>query len=171
MCRLSNAPRARAPQAPRHNAIAPVENLKARVDELADLMDKFQLSQAELSGAEWRVAFKKRTAVQVSASPATIVHEEPEHVEESHVAPHVPEAPKGTPVSSPMTGIFYTASSPSAPPFIKEGEPVTAGQVVGLIEAMKVFNEIISPTSGRVTKINAANGQIVNPGDVLLYIG
>jgi acetyl-CoA carboxylase biotin carboxyl carrier protein len=70
-----------------------------------------------------------------------------------------------------MTGIYYSSSSPTAPPFVKEGEPVSAGQVVGLIEAMKVFNEIVAPTSGRVLKIVAESGQLVNPGDALLYIG
>ena len=151
-----------------------VENLRAKVDELADLMDKFQLSQAELSGADWRVSFKKRSAMKsmmVAASEGVAVAEPEEHEEVNAEVAAAPAAPQGTPVNSPMTGIFYTSSSPSAPPFVKEGEPVNAGQVVGLIEAMKVFNEIIAPTSGRVTKIAAANGQIVNPGDALLYIG
>ena len=151
-----------------------VENLKARVDELAELMEKFQLSQAELSGADWRVAYKKRSALQVAATGVTMVSAPDVEADESHAEAHaapVTEAPKGMPVNSPMTGIFYTSSSPSAPPFVKEGEPVSAGQVVGLIEAMKVFNEIVAPASGRVTKLNAANGQIVNPGDVLMYIG
>ncbi len=75
------------------------------------------------------------------------------------------------PVNSPMTGIYYTAPSPSAPPFVKEGDTVTADQVVGLIEAMKVFNEIVAPISGTVLKLTAKNGDIVNPGEPLLYIG
>ncbi len=149
-----------------------MENLKSRVDELAELMEKFQLSQAELAGEDWRVSFKKRSALQQSVASTLMSVETPaEDEEESAPAAPVAEAPKGTPVTSPMNGIYYSASSPSAPPFAKEGEPVTAGQVVGLIEAMKVFNEIIAPTSGRVTKMVAGNGQIVNPGDVLLYIG
>jgi acetyl-CoA carboxylase biotin carboxyl carrier protein len=151
----------------------PVDNLKSKVDELADLMDKFQLSQAELSGQDWRVAFKKRSAARpmmVAAEGGAMV--EAEDRDEVHVesAPDTPAIPAGTPVNSPMNGIYYSSSSPSAPPFVKEGEPVNAGQVVGLIEAMKVFNEIVAPTSGRVTKIMTTNGQIVNPGDVLLYI-
>jgi acetyl-CoA carboxylase biotin carboxyl carrier protein len=151
-----------------------LENLKSRVDELADLMDKFQLSQAELGGVDWRVSFKKRSAMQQVSVGQTFLSADPgTHGDDEEEAPAAPvaEAPKGTPVSSPMTGIYYSASSPSAPPFAKEGDTVSAGQVVGLIEAMKVFNEIVAPNSGRITKMVAANGSLVNPGDVLLYIG
>jgi acetyl-CoA carboxylase biotin carboxyl carrier protein len=70
-----------------------------------------------------------------------------------------------------MMGIFYTASGPSAPPFVKEGDTITAGQVIGLIEAMKVYSEIHASTSGVVKKLVAENGAILNPGDVILYIG
>ena len=70
-----------------------------------------------------------------------------------------------------MTGIYYSAPSPGSPPFVKEGDSVSAGQVIGLIEAMKVFNEIPAPTSGVVSKIVAESGQLVNFGDPLLYLG
>lgn len=149
-----------------------MEDLKAKVDELAELMEQFQLGEAELSGEGWRVAFRKRSAV--AATPQLLTSapiQEEATEEETPTAPAAPAAPQGTPVTSPMAGIFYSASSPSAPPFVKEGEPVSAGQVVGLIEAMKVFNEIVAPTSGRVLKLTAESGQLVNPGDPLLYIG
>jgi acetyl-CoA carboxylase biotin carboxyl carrier protein len=148
-----------------------VENLKAKVDELADLMDKFQLSQAELTGPDWRVSFKKRPAKTVTVTDTTAGDHDDHETHDEPTGPPVEAVPQGTPVNSPMTGIYYSSSSPSAPPFVKEGEPVSAGQVVGLIEAMKVFNEIVAPTAGKVTKMVAANGALVNPGDVLLYIG
>lgn len=69
-----------------------------------------------------------------------------------------------------MNGIYYGAPSPSSPPFVRVGETVSAGQVVGLIEAMKVFNEIVSPVSGTVDRIVAESGQLVEPGAPLLYI-
>ena len=69
-----------------------------------------------------------------------------------------------------MTGIYYSAPNPGAAPFVKEGDHVTAGQVVGLIEAMKVFNEITSTISGVVTRMEAQDGRLVQPGEPLLYI-
>lgn len=77
----------------------------------------------------------------------------------------------GTPVPSPMTGIFYDAPSPSAKPFVREGDAVTAGQVIGLIEAMKVYSDIVSPVAGTVLKVVAKGGDVVNPGDPLIYVG
>lgn len=135
-------------------------------------MDEFRLSEAELDTGGERIAFRRRSAPVVAGATQVVVEHAP-HAEE-HVFPVDPEpissAPKGVPVTSPMTGIYYGAPSPNAPPFVKEGETVTAGQVVGLIEAMKVFNEITAAVSGTVTKVVAEGGQLVQPGDPLLYI-
>ena len=148
------------------------QDIQARADQLAQLMDDFRLEEARLEGDDWKVAFRKRakvkqsTMVQMgSAMPA----EEPQANQPAEVV--VDSTPRGLPVSSPMTGIYYAAPSPSAPPFVKEGESVNAGQVVGLIEAMKVFNEIVAPQAGIVLKVVARSGEIVNPGEPLLYIG
>ncbi len=78
--------------------------------------------------------------------------------------------PAGTAVSSPMMGIYYDAPSPGSPPFVKVGDAITAGQVVGLIEAMKVFNEITSGLTGTVQSIVAKSGQLVQPGEPLIFI-
>lgn len=144
--------------------------MKSRIDELAGLMDEYRLNQAELSGEGWRVAFKRKpTPSAVVVSEATVESESHTHEPEPAAVGSV--APLGTPVTSPMMGIFYLSASPAAAPFVKEGEPVTAGQVVALIEAMKVFNEIVAPLSGTVLRIIATNGSVVNPGEPLLYIG
>jgi acetyl-CoA carboxylase biotin carboxyl carrier protein len=73
-------------------------------------------------------------------------------------------------VRSPLLGVFYRSSSPDAPCFVEEGDYVHAGQVVGMIEAMKVFNEICAERSGRVVEICAGNGQIVEADQVLLRL-
>lgn len=150
-----------------------VDDLRTKIDDLAGLIDEFKLAEATLQGTDWKVGFKKRsTRVVATTLEAHAAHHEDEGHHES-VAPVAPVVEKqlGTPVSSPMNGIYYASPSPSSPPFVKEGESVTAGQVVGLIEAMKVFNEIVAPTSGSVLKVVAETGQLVQPGEPLLYIG
>ena len=149
---------------------------KGRIDELAGLMKEFGLAEASWEADGLRVGFKKRSTpvVPVTAMPGVeglaAVHDGLDH-ESEHELPPVEEKPQGSPITSPMNGIFYAAPSPNASPFVKEGDSVTAGQVVGLIEAMKVFNEITSNFSGVVRMVSAEPGQIVQPGDVLMYIG
>jgi acetyl-CoA carboxylase biotin carboxyl carrier protein len=145
-----------------------VSDLQRKIDELAELMDEFGLERAELKGEGWKVAFDRNAPMvgAVAAAPAAPTQSErvkPKKKKES--------APTGTPITSPMTGIFYSAPSPGAAPFCKVGDMVNAGQVVGLIEAMKVFNEITAQMSGTVTAVKAESGQLVQPGDALIYIG
>ena len=64
-------------------------------------------------------------------------------------------------VAAPLTGIFYRSPSPQAEPFIQVGAQVAKGDVVGLIEAMKLFNEIRSTASGKVRRIMIESGQLV----------
>ena len=73
-------------------------------------------------------------------------------------------------VNSPMVGTFYRAPSPEADPFVKEGQRVEAGQVLCLIEAMKLFNEITSDVAGVVRAINIENGTGVEFGEALFLI-
>jgi acetyl-CoA carboxylase biotin carboxyl carrier protein len=74
------------------------------------------------------------------------------------------------PVLSPMTGVYYASASPTSPVFVNIGEIIHVGQVVALVEAMKVFNEITTEISGRVVAIIATNGNVVQKGDVLLRV-
>ena len=73
-------------------------------------------------------------------------------------------------VSAPLTGIWYPAPSPGARPYVNEGDEIAAGQVVGLIEAMKLFNEIKSDASGRITRVLVENGTLVKRKQPLLEI-
>lgn len=139
---------------------------------VAELMDEFNLSEAEYAKPGLVVGFKKNLPKVVAAAPVGEVAyaEEDQTAEEAYEAPVQEAGPVGIPVSSPMTGIYYSAPSPNAAPFVKEGDTVAAGQVVCLIEAMKVFNEITSPKAGRVEKIVAKNGSVVNPGEPIMFI-
>lgn len=147
-----------------------MSDLNSKIDELTALMEEMGLERAKWSGTDWSLEFatepKAATAVApVAASTTSTRSQKPATPKKKQ-----PTGPKGTPMTSPMTGIFYSSPSPGAPLFAKEGDTVNAGQVVGLIEAMKVFNEITATVSGRVSKVTAENGQLVQPGDPLLYI-
>ena len=73
-------------------------------------------------------------------------------------------------VSAPLTGVWYPAPSPGARPYVNEGDEITTGQVIGLIEAMKLFNEIKSDASGRITRILVENGTLVKRKQPLLEV-
>lgn len=146
-----------------------MDHLKRQITELAEIMDEFRLAEAEFESDGHRIAFR-RSFTPPPAIDAAPIEFEPQAFDDAP-APAQPEVQAGTPVTSPMTGIFYTAQNPNSPPFVKEGAKVAAGEIVGLIEAMKVFNEITATSSGTVLKIVAESGQLVQPGDPLLYIG
>jgi acetyl-CoA carboxylase biotin carboxyl carrier protein len=85
-------------------------------------------------------------------------------------APAAPAAAEGTPIKSTMMGIFYRAPSPSSPPFVKEGETVKAGQILCMIEAMKVFNEIKAEYPCVVVKTLLDNGKPVKSGQDIFLV-
>lgn len=149
------------------------EKVKKQMDELAKLVSEYKLTEATLETEGFKMSLRKSAPKMVHVAATSGMVAAPETHPEVEQAEFIESAPvqQGTPISSPMTGIFYTSSSPSAPAYVKEGETVTAGQVVGLIEAMKVFNEIHATVSGTVKKVVAESGAVVNPGDTLMYIG
>jgi acetyl-CoA carboxylase biotin carboxyl carrier protein len=85
-------------------------------------------------------------------------------------APPVSEVPEGHKVLCPMVGTYYEAASPNAEPFVKIGDEVNAGDTVCIIEAMKMMNQIEADVSGRITAIQAENGEPVEFGQVLFII-
>ena len=80
------------------------------------------------------------------------------------------EALTGNLVKSPLVGTFYNAPSPDAEPFVKVGDTVKKGQVLGIVEAMKLMNEIESEFEGTVEKILVSNEQVVEYGQPLFVI-
>jgi acetyl-CoA carboxylase biotin carboxyl carrier protein len=89
-------------------------------------------------------------------------------------AEDVPEAvaqvPGGTVVTAPMVGTFYNAPSPKDPPYVQAGDEVRPGDVLGIIEAMKIMNEIECEIQGRVVEVLVSNGQAVEYGQPLMVI-
>ena len=73
-------------------------------------------------------------------------------------------------VTAPLTGTFYRASNPEHPPLAEVGDTVEEGQPVGIIEAMKVFSEVLADRAGVVTQFVVKNGQVVEQGDAILHL-
>jgi acetyl-CoA carboxylase biotin carboxyl carrier protein len=103
----------------------------------------------------------------LTASPAAVAG--PPTISAPPAAPVVPEETL-QPVRSPIVGTFYEAPSPGAPPFIKIGDQVEVGQVLCIVEAMKLMNEIECDVAGEVVKKLVTNGQPIEYGQELFAI-
>ena len=80
------------------------------------------------------------------------------------------ELQDGEIVKSPMVGTFYSSNQPGAPAFVKEGDTISEGQVLCIVEAMKLMNEVKSDKSGKISKVLVKNGDPVKKGDKLFLI-
>jgi acetyl-CoA carboxylase biotin carboxyl carrier protein len=92
---------------------------------------------------------------------------------EAHVplpAPTAAGGPHAHRVLAPLTGLFYRAPTPAARPYVSEGDWVDVDTVIGLIETMKVFNEVTADRAGRIVAFQVQSGQLVAAGDVLAHL-
>jgi len=78
--------------------------------------------------------------------------------------------PDGVPISAPLTGVYYSRPSPDQPAFVKPGDIIVTGQVVALIETMKLFNEVVAELSGEVLRLLSRDGDLVEAGHALMYV-
>ena len=103
-----------------------------------------------------------------SAAPAG----SPGAADASAPAPAAEAAPASTvrAVKAPLTGVYYASSSPTSPPFVTVGQKIEVGHVIGLIEAMKLFNEIKSDQAGRVSRMVAESGKLVKAKQTLIEV-
>ncbi len=134
---------------------------------LATILVDTGLTEIEIEGKEGRIRVARAPSpVTVAASLPAPAAAPPAaaHAEEEDAARH-----PGV-VTSPMVGVAYLAAEPGATPFITQGQAVTAGQTLLLIEAMKTFNQIKAPRSGTVTRILVASGAPVEYGEPLLIL-
>ncbi len=143
------------------------------IEKLAKLIDEKSLSEIILEDGEQAITIKREYNQTVVQTPLAPVVQAPAAAP-AQAAPAAStentSAPKGKPITSPMVGAFYAAPSPGAKPFVKVGDVISAGQVVCIVEAMKLMNEIESEVSGKVTQICVEDGQSVEYGQVLMYI-
>lgn len=141
------------------------------IEKLAKVLSDASLTEISLEDGEQAITIRKEL---ITGTPAvTAVAAAPAAVQ----APQAPSAPaakeevkKGKPLTSPMVGTFYKSPSPDAKPFVTVGQTVKQGDVVCIVEAMKLMNEIESEFSGTITEICVEDGQPVEFGQVLMYI-
>jgi acetyl-CoA carboxylase biotin carboxyl carrier protein len=134
---------------------------------VAELLER--LAHAEVSELEVK---RGGVRVRVARDGARVAAGGPGVADAAHPAPAALAGPvKELPtVNAPLTGVFYRSSSPQTEAFVQVGSDVASGDVIGLIEAMKLFNEIRSTASGKVRRIFAENGQLVRAHQPLLEV-
>ena len=139
------------------------------IRELILLLDKTSVSELEVQKNDYRLALRKnRTSgnnVHEDTVPAAASNSAPKQEPASSTA-----ADNLAEVTAPMVGTFYAAPSPDAPPYVKVGDQVQAGQTLCIVEAMKLMNEIKAETDGVIADILVDNAQPVEYGQVLMLI-
>ena len=147
------------------------------VDRLAAVLERGELAEIEVTSGDTTVIVRSPAAVERAAPPAAFVPPIDTGAPSASgpvaasAASSAPAAPAARPsVKAPLTGIFYGAPSPGATAYVSVGDHVAVGQIIGLIEAMKLFNEIKSDLSGRVVKVCADNGQLVKAKSPLIEV-
>ena len=147
-----------------------------KVKKLIELLEESGISELEISEGEESVRISRhpRAGMQVATQAAPIMQAAP-------AAPAAPataataageRAPRNDEhtVTSPMVGTYYSSASPGAKPFVEIGSEIKVGQILCIIEAMKMMNQIESDKEGRVTAMLAKNGEPVEFGQPLFII-
>lgn len=167
--------------------------MKTKIQELIKLVEESNIDELEVStfwgGQKIRVTKNRADSnVQPVMMPQQVVQqpqpiaqpiiEKNESLDipvEPKAEPTIPQVPvvekiSGEEFTAPLVGTYYVASKPGSPPFVKEGDSVTKGQIICIIEAMKIFNEIESEHSGVIKKILVTDGTPVEYGQPLMII-
>jgi acetyl-CoA carboxylase biotin carboxyl carrier protein len=168
-------------------------SLLALVDRLAGLLERSDLTELEVEAGGTGLILRKPAALAslptaAAAPPAGDAGQSADAAGMEHPAGRTsgsfaptPGAASGTAaaagapaarlaVRAPLTGIFYASPGPGSPPYVGVGREVVVGQVIGLIEAMKLFNEIKSDQAGRVVRVIAEDGALVKAKQPLIEV-
>ena len=141
-------------------------DLLALIDRLAGLLERSDLTELEVEAGGTGLVLRKPVAAAPAVAAAAPVVEVA-----AQAAVAAPELPPARPaVTAPLTGIYYASPAPGSAPYVQVGGEVAVGQVIGLIEAMKLFNEIKSDLAGRVVKVVAESGALVKAKQPLIEV-
>ena len=144
-----------------------------KIKKLIELVEESGISEIEIQEGEESVRISRNFTGGIAQQPM-----QPAMFAAAPTAPAIsaePAAPEvevisGHPITSPMVGTFYRASSPGTASFVEEGQAVQKGDVLCIIEAMKLLNQIEAEVSGTVKAINVENGEPVEYGQVMMII-
>ena len=143
-------------------------NIK-QIRELAQILSQNDLSSLEITEGEMSIRMERsRTAaspVQPAQETRAVLPSDEEDAKDAGV-----DFNHLTQVKSPLVGVFYAAPAPDAAPFVKVGDTVKKGDVLCIVEAMKLMNEIVAETDGVVVDICAGNGDVVEFGQTLFKL-
>ncbi len=145
-----------------------------KLKKLIDLVQESGIAELEITEGEEKVKIVKGGAVSVAPGPAPLpaAPAAPEARAAPPAPPAEPEAgQEGHVIKAPMVGTFYRSPSPDAKPFVEVGQAVKEGDVVCIIEAMKLMNEIDADAAGVIKAILVENGQPVEYGQPLFILG
>ena len=151
------------------------------IKELAESMNANKIDTVKYEENDFEIQItkkeKERKVFSYGGVPVAVTAEQPTAVNgaaesEASVQETVQaEEISGTKITSPMVGTYYGAPSPTSDPFIKEGDTVSEGQTLCIVEAMKLMNEVKSSVSGKVKKILVKDGEAIKKGQELIIIG
>jgi len=144
-----------------------------KVKKLIELLEESDVAEIEIHEGEESVRISRGSTAVVAPMAAPVAAAPmaaPAPAAAPVAAPAAEPEIQGHAVRSPMVGTFYSAPSPEASAFVKEGDTVSAGQTLCIIEAMKILNQIESDKTGKVTKILVENGQPVEFDQPLFII-
>jgi acetyl-CoA carboxylase biotin carboxyl carrier protein len=150
------------------------DSLLGLIDRLSAILDRSDLQELEVQAGGTALLLRKPIAL--APAPATRPTSRSGGAPAAADAPGAGSVPAEATVSTrmsvkaPLTGLFYTSPAPGSAPYVRVGGEVAVGQVIGLIEAMKLFNEIKSDVAGRVVRIAAESGDLVKAKQTLLEV-
>ncbi len=144
------------------------------IEKLAKIITDNGLTEISLEDGEQAITIRKDLPeVSYTAAPVAVAAPQatPAPAAQSAVSVEAKEPEvKGKAITSPMVGTFYASPSPDASPFVEVGSNVEVGDVVCIIEAMKLMNEIKSEQAGKIVQICVKNGDPIEFGQVLMYV-
>jgi acetyl-CoA carboxylase biotin carboxyl carrier protein len=155
------------PHEPDHNEAS---ELLALLGRLEGILARSGLDELEVEAGETTLVLRTAAAIASGQAVAAPAASTAPRVAEAVAALGEPKASGHHAVVAPLTGIFYGAPSPDAAPYVHVGTEVVIGQVIGLIEAMKLFNEIKCDAAGRVVRLVAESGKLVKAKQPLIEV-